>query len=85
MSLEGGFDELREFFKALANCDSSSAMRCSSAAKRCSRSSQCGHPPFFDFAMMANNVDQHPNSTNINRRTVGGYYVWIIHLYFSLC
>ena len=58
MSLEGGFDELPEFFRALANCDSSSVMCCSSAAKRWSRSSQCGHPTFFDFAMMANNVDQ---------------------------
>lgn len=73
MSLEGGFDELPEFFSALANCDSSSATRCSNAAKRSSRSLQCGHPDSLEFAIVANNVDQSPNSTNINPTTVDGY------------
>ena len=52
MSLEGGLDELPEFFLDLANCDSRSVIRFSNAAKRLSRSAQCGHSFCFDFAMM---------------------------------
>jgi hypothetical protein len=80
MSLEGGFDELPEFFLALANSDSNSSLRFSSAATlasssafRRSRSMHPGQTCGVGSAMMAVTYPRALKSSKISFWPVNGY------------
>ena len=75
ISLEGGFDELPEFFCAAANAASNAATRASNSAHR-----EQPLPCLFDSAIMAARYPRPQDSPKINQKTRGRLP---ISLYYS--
>ena len=67
MSLEGGFDELPEFFSAAASCVSSAATRASNSTHR-EQTLSC-----FDPAIVAARIPNHPEIHQDQSKSVDGY------------
>src|SRR5712692_9227285 len=75
ISLEGGFEELPEFFRALARSASKSATLALSAAFSTCKAWQRPQRVVPDIAMMGDRLNQTEKRKKTNRKSVNGYLV----------